>query len=448
MMKWLIGIVIVAGLAGGGYWYWKTQNDKAPEYKTAPVTKGNLIQSVTATGQLNPVTNVTVGSQISGIIDRLYADFNSEVTNGQLLTQLDPSTYQANLAQAKGDLASSQASLELAKVEAQRAEELNKAKLISQSEHDQAVATLHQAEATVMIKKAALDKVEVDLARTSIYAPVDGIVISRNVDVGQTVAASMSAPTLFVIANDLTKMQIDAYVSEADVGGIETNQQVNFSVDAFPSRVFSGTVTQIRNAAITNQNVVSYDAVISVSNQDKKLRPGMTANVSIITDQRPGALRIPNGALRFRPPEVEEAMRQATQSMAANDPSGGRRGGGGGGGGQGGGGGPGGGGPGGGGGGGRRGGGGGGSGDGGQRRPPRVERPERTIYVLDKGTDGKPAKPKGVQIRAGISDGIFTEVVSGLEEGDMVIVGQAGGADTAATQNRPSNPFGGGGRRF
>src|SRR5689334_8946634 len=155
MMKWVIGILVIAALSGGGYWFWNQENNKAPDYKTAAVTRGNVIQTVTATGQLNPVTNVTVGSQVSGIIEKLYVDFNSTVTNGQLIAVLDPSTYEANLAQAKGDLASSQASLELAKVEAQRAEELSKAKLISPSEHDQTVATLHQAEASVMIKKAS-----------------------------------------------------------------------------------------------------------------------------------------------------------------------------------------------------------------------------------------------------------------------------------------------------
>ena len=303
MKKWLVLVVILAAAAGGGFWYWKHQENDRPEYKTQPVTLGNIIQAVTATGQLNPVTNVTVGSQVSGIISRLYVDYNSPVTNGQLVAQLDPANYKALLAQADGDLANSQAALELAKVEEERADALYQSKILAKSDYDSAVATYHQAQAMVQIKEASVQQAKVNLAYTSIYAPINGTVISRNVDVGQTVAASLSAPTLFIIANDLAKMQIDALVSEADIGGIETNQTVNFSVDAFPSRNFRGTVIQVRNAAQTNQNVITYDTVILVDNSDLKLRPGMTANVSIITDQRTNVLKIPNGALRFRPPD-------------------------------------------------------------------------------------------------------------------------------------------------
>ena len=179
-----------------------------------------------------------------------------------------------------------------------------KDKLIPQSEFDQAVATLHQAEAQVKIRTSSVERAKVDLGRCTIYAPVDGMVISRNVDVGQTVAASMSAPVLFQIANDLTKMQIDANVAEADVGGVEVGQEVEFTVDAFPDRTFHGKVTQVRNSPLTVQNVVTYDTVIEVNNADLKLKPGMTANVSIILQRRENVLRVPNGALRFRPPET------------------------------------------------------------------------------------------------------------------------------------------------
>src|SRR5579872_6852454 len=232
VVKWLVVLVIVAGLTVGGAWYWKKSGDNLPEYKTAAVSLGDLVQAVTATGQLNPVTNVQVGSQISGNIDKLYVDYNSPVTNGQVVAQIDPAIYKAIVAQCEGDVANSQAVLELSQVEAKRSGELHKAALISDSDYDTAVANLHQAQAGLLIKKAALDKAKVDLDHTTIYAPVDGTVISRNVDVGQTVAASLSAPTIFVIANDLSKMQIDALVSEADIGGVETNQTVNFTVDA------------------------------------------------------------------------------------------------------------------------------------------------------------------------------------------------------------------------
>lgn len=423
LTKWVFFLVVIAALAGGGFWYWKNSADKGPDYKTAPVSITNLIQAVTATGQLNPLTNVQVGSQVSGIITNIYVDFNSQVTNHQVIAQLDPATYKAIVAQATADVASAKAALELAQAEAERSKTLNLAKIVAQSEYDTAQATLHQAEASVMMKEAQLQQAEANLAYTTIYAPVDGIVISRNVDVGQTVAASLSTPTLFMIANDLTKMQIDALISEADIGGIETNQTVNFNVDAFPTRTFHGVVWQVRNAPITNQNVITYDAVIRVDNSDLKLRPGMTANVSIITAEKHNALKIPNAALRFHPAELD-----AKNGVAAADPPGGqfRSGGGGGGGGE-------------------RGG---RSGEGGGDRPKRQRSPMRTIYVPgEKGPDGAKSEiAKPVQIRTGISDGVSTEVVEGLKEGDLVIVGQNVTAN-ASSQSAPANPFGGG-RRF
>jgi HlyD family secretion protein len=252
---------------------------------------------------LNPVLNVQVGSQISGNIAKLFADYNSLVKSNQVVAQLDPAIFQASVHQAEGDLANAEASLELQQVQAKRAKDLFANKLISASEYDTAVASLHQAEAQVKIKKASLERAMVDLAHCTIYAPVDGIVISRNVDVGQTVAASMNAPVLFQVANDLSNMQIDANVSEADVGTVETGQNVSFTVDAYPSRSFAGRVVQIRNSPITVQNVVTYDTVIGVTNSDFKLKPGMTATVSITTAQRTNALKIPNAALRFKPPE-------------------------------------------------------------------------------------------------------------------------------------------------
>ena len=304
-------------MSGLGLWYFKFRDDGVPEYQTAEVTRGDLMQVVTATGQLNPVTNVQVGSQISGIISHLYADWNSQVTNGQVVALLDPATYRANVLQVQSDLANARAALELSQVNARRAKELLDSKLIPQSDYDTAIANLHQAEATVQNKQAALTNAQVNLDRCTISSPVDGIVISRSVDVGQTVAASLSAPTLFVIANDLTKMQIDANVAEADVGGVEVGQNVDFTVDAFPNRTFHGVVTQVRNAPITVQNVVTYDTVIGVNNADLKLKPGMTANVSIIVAERNDALKIPNAALRYHPPEAATNTTATTRVAAA-----------------------------------------------------------------------------------------------------------------------------------
>jgi HlyD family secretion protein len=392
----MIVLVLLAAI-GAGAWYYTHRGNDAPQYQTVAVTRGELTQVVTATGQINPVTNVTVGSQISGILAKVYVDFNSKVTNGQVLAQIDPSTYQANLLQAQADLANAKASLELAQVNARRAQELFNNELIPQSDLDTATANLHQAEAAVLNRQASLSRVTVDLGRCTIYSPVDGIVISRSVDVGQTVAASLSAPTLFVIANDLTKMQIDANVSEADVGGVEVGQNVDFTVDAFPYRTFHGTVTQVRNAPLTVQNVVTYDSVIGVNNDDLRLKPGMTANVSIIIARRDDAFKIPNAALRFRPPDA------GTNTVARFGGSGGPPGGGSG---------------------------------GGRNRGER--RSARTVYVL------KDNKPQPVPIKTGITDGIQTEITEGLSETDKVI----SSVITKQTTATPAaNPFGGGMQR-
>src|SRR6266550_848423 len=264
----------------------------AGQFQTATVTRGPITQAVTATGTLNPVVNVQVGSQVSGNIAKLFADFNSEVKAGQVVAQIDPVLFQATVTQAEGDLANAQAALELARINAKRTQELFAKKTSSQADVDQAVATLHQAEAGVKIKQGALDKAKADLEHCTITSPIDGVVISRSVDVGQTVAASLQAPVIFAIANDLTKMQIDANVAEADVGVVKIDQKVDFTVDAFPMQTFHGKVVQVRNAPITVQNVVTYDTVIGVSNQDLKLKPGMTANVAIIVAHKDDVLKI------------------------------------------------------------------------------------------------------------------------------------------------------------
>src|SRR5262252_5298049 len=293
----IIGLLVVAAVMR------QCRNGGAVNYQTATIARGPLVQAVSATGTLNPVLNVQVGSQISGNIQKLFVDFNSEVKAGQVVAQLDPALFQAALTQAQGDLASAQAALELAKVNATRTQELFARKTSSQADLDQAMANLHQAEANVKIKQGALDKAKADLEHCTITSPIDGVVISRSVDVGQTVAASLQAPVIFQVANDLTKMQIDSNVAEADVGMVQVGQDVDFTVDAFPTQTFHGKVVQVRNAPITVQNVVTYDTVIGVSNPDLKLKPGMTANVSIIIARKNNVLQIKNAALRYRPAE-------------------------------------------------------------------------------------------------------------------------------------------------
>ena len=367
----------------------------AGQYQTATVTRGPITQAVTATGTLNPVVNVQVGSQVSGNIQKLFADFNSKVKAGDVVAQIDPVLFQATVTQAEGDLANAQAALELAKVNATRIQELFAKKNSAQADVDQATANLHQAEANVKIKQGALDKAKADLDHCTIKSPVDGEVISRSVDVGQTVAASLQAPVIFAIANDLTKMQIDANVAEADVGVVEVNQDVDFTVDAFPTRTFHGKVVQVRNAPITVQNVVTYDTVIGVSNPDLKLKPGMTANVSVKIAHRDDALQIKNAALRYRPADATPAASRAAASPSPGGarPAGGRE---------------------------RRG-------------------SERTVYVLSGN------RPQPTQIKTGISDGIVTEVMEGLKEGDRVVTAELTSATSSSSP--ASNPFGGP-RRF
>jgi HlyD family secretion protein len=366
----------------------------ASGYQTATVTRGPITQLVTATGTLNPVVNVQVGSQVSGNIQKLFADFNSQVKAGQTVAQIDPALFQAAVTQAEGDLATSQAAFELAKLNAARTQELFTKKNSSQQDLDSATAALHQAEGNVKIKQGALDKAKADLDHCTITSPIDGVVISRNVDVGQTVAASLQAPVIFAIANDLTKMQIDSNVAEADIGAVSVDQDVDFTVDAFPTRTFHGKVVQVRNAPITVQNVVTYDTVIGVSNPDLKLKPGMTANVSIIIAHKDNVLQLKNAALRFRPPEAAASA----QPRSTSSPNG--------------------------------------------QRPTaaRERKPDRTVYVLSYG------RPKPVQIKTGISDGIVTEVTEGLKEGDRVVTAEL--SSPSASSSPPANPFSSGGRRF
>src|SRR5688572_10600479 len=316
MRKTVLVLVALVLLGAGAYGYYRyKQKPEPPTITTARVTRGDLAETVGATGTLQAVTTVQVGTQVSGTIQELNADFNSLVRKGQVLARLDPSLIQSQIEQARANLIRAEADLERLRValddarsKLTRARELSEKKLIAQMELEAAEVAVRSAEAQlrsqqagVTQSQASLRQNQVNLAHTVIESPIDGLVISRNVDVGQTVAASMSAPTLFVLAADLTKMQVLASLDESDVGRIRPGQDVRFRVDAFPTDEFTGSVTQVRLQPTTVQNVVTYQTVIDVPNPGLKLKPGMTANVNIEIARRSDVLRVPNAALRFRP---------------------------------------------------------------------------------------------------------------------------------------------------
>jgi HlyD family secretion protein len=382
------GLIVVGGVLVGAYLY--TQRGASPRFRTQAVSRGTVTAAISATGNLNAVITVLVGSQVSGQIRELFADFNSQVKRGQLIARIDPAIFEARVNQARAELEAVEAAVlnQRAQVERARAEVDNaraalaaakaqtakaavlladaardlerksglfQRELIARSEQDSAqaahdsaaaqvesaqaqeqalasairsaeaqarvvTAQLTAAEATVRQKRAALEQAQVDLAYTFIRAPVDGVVVSRNVDVGQTVAASLAAPTLFTIAQDLTKMQIDTNLDEADIGRIREGQRATFTVDSFPTETFTGQVVQIRKAPRTIQNVVTYNVVIGFDNADQKLLPGMTANVRVVVDVRPDVLRVPNAALRFRPPGEEPPATGASAESPTSPP--------------------------------------------------------------------------------------------------------------------------------
>lgn len=316
------GIIILAlVLAGGGgaAWYFLgAKAEKAPEFQVTKVARGDITQSVTATGDLQPVVTVDIGAQVSGQIKEVFVDFNSKVKAGDVLARIDEATPTQRLKQAEADLESTKASNRLLQLGAERTRELFGKKLVSQQELDSAEAQLSQSNATLLTRTAAVENAKLDLSRCTIVAPIDGMVLDRKTDKGRTVNASMNAPVLFTLVNDLTKMQINAAVAEADIGSISEGQEVKFTVDAFPNRTFAGSVRMVRNAASVSQSVVSYATIIDVNNEDSKLKPGMTANVSIIVQQRPNVLRIANGALRVRVPQ--EVLAAAPAASAAGGP--------------------------------------------------------------------------------------------------------------------------------
>jgi HlyD family secretion protein len=298
----IVFLLVLAGAGGGGWYYFNKKTDKAPEFQTTKIARGDITQAVTATGDLQPVVTVDIGAQVSGQIKEVLVDYNSIVKQGDVLARIDEATPTQRLRQAEADLASTEASNQLIKINAARTAELFEKKLVSQQELDSINAQLAQSNASLLTRRAAVANAQLDLERTVITAPIDGMVLDRKTDKGRTVNASMNAPTLFTLVNNLTKMQINAAVAEADVGSISEGQEVKFTVDAFPNRTFNGTVRQVRNAATTQQSVVSYATIIDVNNDDLKLKPGMTANVSIIVQQKTNVLRVENGALRVRIP--------------------------------------------------------------------------------------------------------------------------------------------------
>jgi len=483
----LAGLGVLA-LAAVAFYLWRGRTAEV-RYVTVPVTRGDVLDVVGATGTLQAVTTVQVGSQVSGTIQSLNADFNSIVKKGEVLARLDPSLLQARLGQVQAGLVSAQANVERSRAtlldagqKLARAQTLSAEGLLPQADlesaratHGEAAAQLKASQAAVTQAAANVSQARVDMNHTVITTPIDGVVVARNVDVGQTVAASLQAPVLFVIANDLSRLQVSASIDEADVGRVRAGQEATFRVDAFPNEVFNGAVEQVRLQPITLQNVVTYTTIIGVNNPGQRLMPGMTATVSVIVDRRDDVLRVPAAALRFRPEGFEDTAggSRAGGTGAPSDGAGagtGARGGAGAGGGAGaaaraGGD-----------GGGQRGGEGrlaggrrrrGGDGAGGESAssdaaaspssdpsasPGAAEAPgapgtrrgpgarAAMVFMLDEGQ-----KPQPVRVRPGITDGQFVEVVNGLTEGQAVITGVAGeavrGAGPRTGASPAANPF-------
>ncbi len=309
VIKQSIFSLVVLALLAGGYYFYKNSKQVKPEdlYKFATVTQGDIEQSVSANGTINPVTLVSVGTQVSGIVSKLYVDFNDKVEKGQVLLELDDALFTAQIEQSQGTVNNAQASVELAKANEARVRSLFEQEYVSRQELDQSVQSLKSAKAMLQSARAQLRRDETNLAFSIIRSPVSGIVIDRQIDVGQTVAASFQTPTLIKIAQDLSKMQIDSSFAEADIGNIKVGQLAKFSVDAFPNLNFEGLVKQIRLNPVTTSNVVSYNVVISVDNPEQILLPGMTAYVSIVFAQHDNVMQVPNAALRYKPKLDNEA---------------------------------------------------------------------------------------------------------------------------------------------
>jgi len=416
-IRWIVVLTLVAA-AGGGAWVvrHRRQDSGADKYRTQAAERGDVTMTVTATGTISAVTTVQVGSQVSGIIARLHADFNSPVRQGQLIAELDPTPFEAQVEQRRADLVQAEVQMRNADITYKRQERLLEEGLAAEADFDTAKANADAASAQVDQARAALRQAQTNLRYTRILSPIDGVVVDRKYDTGQTVAASFQAPTLFTIAQDLTKMQVQADVDQSDIGRITIDQPARFTVDAYPEEEFRGRIAQIRLNATVNQNIITYPVILAVDNPEQKLRPLMTANVTIDVAQVKEILRVPNAALRFRPTTGGEggAAGRGRGAAAAGGPSpeerlaartaGGLQG---------------------------AAGALAGAGDG-------PGRGRQTVYVED-GHGGLRAVP----LRTGISDGRFTQVLEGdLKAGDLVVTGQA--TSRVDTTSRPP----GGGRMF
>lgn len=297
---WILGGAAVVLLGGGGYALLRPKKSDV-KWRMAPLQKGPLQQRISATGTLSALVQVTVGSQVSGTIAAIFVDYNSDVKKGQTIAQIDPTLLQAALSDAQAGMERANTNLDDAKRQLARTKRLAQEKLVSDQDLEARQVAFETGTANLQTAKAALERARTNLAYATITAPVSGVVVSRNVDVGQTVAASFSTPTLFLIAQDLTKMKLEASIDEADIGQVQAGQMGFFTVDSYPDTQFKGTVSQVRLEPITQQNVVTYKVVMEVENPDLKLRPGMTANVAIQTQSRENVLKVPSAALRFNP---------------------------------------------------------------------------------------------------------------------------------------------------
>ena len=389
--KILLGVTVIAGLIGGGIWYSKQRAAQNPEqrYKLLTLEKGDVTQTVSANGTLNPVVLVSVGTQVSGTVKKLYVDFNDHVKKGQALLELDDALVSATERQSAASVANAQATLELAQANEARIRQLFAQEYVSKQEFDQSRQALKSARAQLALARAQNDRDQANLNFTVIRSPVDGVVIDRVVDLGQTVAASFQTPVLIKIAQDLSEMRIDTSFAEADIGSLREGQKAKFTVDAFPSRNFIGDVQQIRLNPTNQQNVVTYNVRINVANPEQVLLPGMTAYVNIAVAQHNDVLLVPNAALRFKPADAAEKKPENGQkpaSTAATSPGDG----------------------------------GGTAGKGsGDKKGKKRDGQSGTIYVLV----GEEIKPVSVQL--GITDNRNTEIVGGdLKVGDRVITGE------------------------
>lgn len=403
--KIFIPIVIIVVLAGLSFWYFSSSSSSDVNYRFEKVQRGDIQVTVTATGTLSADTTVQVGTQVSGILSKINVDFNSKVKKGEVIAQIDPTVLQANVHDAEATLQRAQAQANNSKRAFDRMKALFEKNLASQADYDAALSAYESDQAQVKSAKVGLERAQINLNYATIRSPIDGVVISRAVDVGQTVAASLSAPTLFTIANDLTKMQVQADVDEADIGNVQVGQEVTFTVDAYPTQIFHGVVKQIRLLPQTVQNVVNYTVMIDVPNKDLKLLPGMTATVTILVSKKENVLKVPTIALRYQPMPDQIEQRKDSAGATGDSARAARR---------------------------RmfmqrmqqsEGGGGfflsGGNGMEGAQRMMQARNFGR-VWVL-----GKDKKLQPVFVKTGLSDGTYTEITQGnLQEGEQIVIGQ------------------------